>query len=263
MKLRLLSDLHMEGTFFGYEYLGEDVILLLGDIYTKNRLRNLLEYMPDNIPKIFICGNHEYYGSTFSEVNDFMKYLEKEVPNFHFLNNESFDYGRVSFYGGTMWTNFELYGFNDMPYVIQDATRYIADYRYITTKKDLDNPYPSGQLGDPTFQPWTINDTIAEYEKFNKGFDRWVKDSSGKTRVCLSHFLPSMKSVDAQFKGSILNGYFASNQENRIELVDYWLHGHTHSSCDYMLGECRVVCNPKGYGSENKNNFNASLILEV
>jgi Icc-related predicted phosphoesterase len=29
-----------------------------------------------------------------------------------------------------------------------------------------------------------------------------------------------------------------------------WLHGHTHGSCDYKLGDTRVVCNPMGYPGE-------------
>ena len=29
--------------------------------------------------------------------------------------------------------------------------------------------------------------------------------------------------------------------------IKYWSHGHTHESMDYMIGDCRVVCNPKGY----------------
>lgn len=263
MKIRILSDLHCEGHFFGYEYLGEDVILLLGDIYTKNRLEYLTQYMPEDTPKIFICGNHEYYGSNFVTVNTFFKELESKIPNFYFLNNSSVDIGDVSFYGGTMWTDFKLYGFNNAPYVIQDSTRYINDYRYIETERDLDKSYPSGFSGSPDTQMWTVNDTIREFDTFNKNFDRWVKDSTGKTRVCLSHFLPSIKSVSPKFANSMLNGYFASNQEDRIQLVDYWFHGHTHTSCDYNIGTSRVVCNPKGYGKENIDDFNPNLIVEV
>jgi hypothetical protein len=29
--------------------------------------------------------------------------------------------------------------------------------------------------------------------------------------------------------------------------IKYWSHGHTHESVDYMIGDCRVVCNPRGY----------------
>jgi hypothetical protein len=26
-----------------------------------------------------------------------------------------------------------------------------------------------------------------------------------------------------------------------------WTHGHTHDRFDYMIGGCRIVCNPRGY----------------
>ena len=28
---------------------------------------------------------------------------------------------------------------------------------------------------------------------------------------------------------------------------DLWIHGHTHTSFDYRVGRCRVLCNPRGY----------------
>jgi len=32
-----------------------------------------------------------------------------------------------------------------------------------------------------------------------------------------------------------------------------WIHGHTHESFDYKIGKTRVVCNPRGYASTEKN----------
>jgi predicted phosphodiesterase len=29
------------------------------------------------------------------------------------------------------------------------------------------------------------------------------------------------------------------------------VHGHTHDPCDYMIGETRVICNPRGYPAEH------------
>ena len=29
--------------------------------------------------------------------------------------------------------------------------------------------------------------------------------------------------------------------------IKHWVHGHTHDPFDYKIGECRVVCNPRGY----------------
>jgi len=45
------------------------------------------------------------------------------------------------------------------------------------------------------------------------------------------------------------------------------VHGHIHESFDYQVGNCRVVCNPRGYlqhgrGLENKR-FNPALVVDL
>jgi hypothetical protein len=47
-----------------------------------------------------------------------------------------------------------------------------------------------------------------------------------------------------------MNGGYSSDLEQFI--LDYpqikvWTHGHTHDTFDYMIGQCRVICNPRGY----------------
>lgn len=247
MKFRIISDLHLESNKFYYEWMGEDFLLLLGDIHTKNRHMDFLMTIPQHVKIIMLAGNHEHYHSDFGEVNKTLKSFEEFLPNYTYLNNESIDIGDITIFGGTMWTDFELYGHNDKPYVIQDSTRNVADFTYITRNDRL----------------WNADDVIEQFNLFNKEFDYWVKQAEGKTKVCLSHFLPSIQCVDKRFEGSILNGYFASNQENRINLVDFWFFGHTHASCDFMVNDTRLVCNPHGYGKENKNGFNNNLIIEI
>ncbi|MCX4026142.1 hypothetical protein [Spartinivicinus marinus] len=34
-----------------------------------------------------------------------------------------------------------------------------------------------------------------------------------------------------------------------------WIHGHLHNSVDYKLGNCRILCNPKGYPGEENPHF--------
>jgi hypothetical protein len=39
--------------------------------------------------------------------------------------------------------------------------------------------------------------------------------------------------------------------------IKYFSHGHTHDSFDYMIGGCRVICNPRGYYTGvNSNDLN-------
>jgi len=41
-----------------------------------------------------------------------------------------------------------------------------------------------------------------------------------------------------------------------------WVHGHVHDSHDYRIGSTRIVCNPRGYHSENPS-FDPALVVEV
>jgi len=53
-----------------------------------------------------------------------------------------------------------------------------------------------------------------------------------------------------------------------FEVPVLWVHGHTHSSRDYVVGRCRVVCNPRGYAlapralPENAA-FDPALVIEI
>ena len=53
---------------------------------------------------------------------------------------------------------------------------------------------------------------------------------------------------------SPINRFFVSDETPLIldKKPRLWVHGHTHLTCDYMLGETRVVCNPHGYPKERK-----------
>jgi hypothetical protein len=49
---------------------------------------------------------------------------------------------------------------------------------------------------------------------------------------------------------TIMNGGYSSDLDEFIEErphIKLWTHGHTHHVFDYMIGETRVVCNPRGY----------------
>ena len=65
------------------------------------------------------------------------------------------------------------------------------------------------------------------------------------------HHAPSPQSTHEMYAhDTIMNGGYRSDLENFIQhqpnLV-LWTHGHTHHPFDYQVGQCRVVCNPRGY----------------
>jgi hypothetical protein len=65
-----------------------------------------------------------------------------------------------------------------------------------------------------------------------------------------------------------MNGGYSSSLDEFIvdhPQIKLWTHGHTHELFDYMVGETRVVCNPRGYvgherGSEALDPYRAKII---
>mgnify|MGYP000604130187 CR=1 FL=1 len=58
-------------------------------------------------------------------------------------------------------------------------------------------------------------------------------------------------SIAEKYKGdTVMNGAFQSDLSSFImdrPQIKLWTHGHTHDVFDYMIGGCRIVCNPRGY----------------
>ena len=69
--------------------------------------------------------------------------------------------------------------------------------------------------------------------------------------VVCTHHTPSFQScAEYYMNDTIMNGAYHSSLEEFIldrPQIKLWTHGHTHDDFDYMVGETRVVCNPRGY----------------
>lgn len=235
-----------------YSRIDEDVLVLAGDIHTRYRHEEIIKQVPPEVQILFVAGNHEYYRSEFNAVNEFFYNLQAKYPNFKWLNNERFVYNDVDFYGGTMYTDFSLYGERNKEMAIVDCSRGINDF-YVT-RIEID-----GET-----RTWRAEDHEREFRKFERGLKSWLKDSeASEKRIVISHFAPSPQTIAPQYEGSLINPYFTVDMEKYMGWKGMWLYGHTHSSCDLMVGETRVIANPKGYGNENARAYNPHLVLEI
>ena len=94
------------------------------------------------------------------------------------------------------------------------------------------------------------------------------KPFAGAT-VVVTHHAPHRSSIARRFEDDWLSGCFASELPDEFfEVPSLWVHGYTHDSADYTVGNCRVICNPRGYplrmtrGFENEA-FDEWLVVEV
>ena len=82
----------------------------------------------------------------------------------------------------------------------------------------------------------------------------------------MTHHAPTPRAIHPRWRRSALNGAFASDLERVIERHQpaLWIHGHVHDAVDTMLGETRVLANPRGYpGEGRRNGFNPELTINV
>lgn len=232
MKLQIVSDLHLEFYDMPLSVLKRmdfapdlDFLALPGDIVVPCRqhpknTKAILDFLGTKARHVlYALGNHEYYGGT-SEKAEFIfrSYMPK---NFIWLRNDDVTLDGVHFYGGTMW-------FPDQP-LNQLYEGLMTDFGVIQR-----------------FREWVYVENAA----FREAAMRLVTPQT----VVLSHHLPHPRSTPLQFLDNPLNRFFVSNETALIETKQpkYWFHGHTHSPCDYMLGDTHVVCNPFGYPTERE-----------
>ena len=251
MKIRILSDLHLEGGELDYTYkhVGEDVVILAGDIHTQGRHDCILKKIPRDVEVFMVAGNHEYYRGSFDHANSAMKNFEDTYPNFHFLLDQSITFKGVDFFGGTMYTDLQLYGID--PMVEIEVKHGINDFMWINKNRK------------GAFSPWRIEDHKSCHEKFCYELQGWLGRTEGCKRVVISHFVPTAQAIDPQYRMSRLNPYFTSDMERFMGWEGLWVFGHTHSSYEGMLGDTRLVCNPKGYGHYENRMFDEELIVEI
>jgi len=261
LKIRLISDIHLEMGSFEVERLQDDensVLVLAGDIGYLEKLETYSNFIKDLCQRfrhvIYVYGNHEFY-------KGFWPYSE-EKANETFAGLKNLSWGKeftvvlndVAFACSTLWSGFE----GASPTSMWNCQTTMNDYRLIRTG-------PKGYKWKRKLSP---DDTLAFFRCTTKMFlpgEIKRNKERGNKIVVVTHHAPSLKSISDRFKTDKLNGAYASRLDEMIEKLkpDLWLHGHTHDSFDYEIGETKVVCNPAGYPHERNPQFNNQLLLEV
>lgn len=234
MNLEIHSDLHLEmdrnqGRKFMHRMdpEGTDVLILAGDITVQKHMRYVVRTICrkyDPVPVVYVCGNHEFYGSSRPAVVATLLELMTELPNFHWLDNDLFEHGGVKFAGTPLW-------FKDDPLNVAFENM-LNDFRQIQDYKS-----------------WV-------YEE-NRKARTFLREHMADVDVVITHHAPSMESIHPRYRSgpeADLNRFYYT--EFGWDLADgqgpgLWVHGHTHHGCDYTLGDTRVYSNPKGYPNQS------------
>jgi predicted phosphodiesterase len=245
VRLLVLSDLHVEYASFEPPRAGNayDAVVLAGDIGQATLALQWARRAFPNHPIVQVAGNHEYFDAVREPALDAMRETAHRL-GIHLLENDVAVIGGVEFVGCTAWTDFRLHERPGRPVTMSaadamaGARRAMLDYRLI----DVVDPALPGGLR--RFEP---PDSAALHERSRAWLERVLARPAGLPRVVVTHHLPSWHSVSPGYIAAPSNPAFASDLDALFAGVDLWIHGHTHSSHDYLAAGCRVVCNPRGY----------------
>src|SRR5690554_4863265 len=133
MKLRILSDLHIEFHPFMIPQTvhdGETVLILAGDIGVIHRRAELESFLRQAATQfravIYVLGNHEFYRGIWPDARDHL--LSWSLPeNVHVLERESVQIDNITFVGTTLWTDFD----DEDLSVMLEAGQILLDFHYI------------------------------------------------------------------------------------------------------------------------------------
>ena len=264
MKFSLASDVHL---VFGHLDLtneeGSDVLVLAGDIFVANEFKtetkksNMYRRFIEDVTGryghvVYIMGNHEHYHGDFAKTADVLRNEFKYFNNLKFLDNTFADICDVRFIGGTLWTDLN----KGDPLTIEHIKRSMNDYQLVENSNNPVSyrvPYETGVSFKTRSSKFNPIDGAEEHKKclatISEVMDAYQDD---KKIVVVTHHLPTFESVPHEYRREYHgNGAYVSDLSNFIldrPRIKYWIHGHTHDPCDYMVGDnTRVICNPRGY----------------
>jgi len=253
MRIALLSDIHLSVNALPFPDVDADIVVLAGDISRPAAAIEWAKSCP--APVVYVAGNHEFYGSDLVSTYEHLDRLSQGTQ-IHVLERSEYVHNGVRFLGCTLWSDYRLFdSAEDRAQGIDLATKVIRDFTHIKISPDFQD------LFTPAISQLVFLQTVA-----------WLEDCFTKNRtmptVVVSHFAPTRLSISPAFASSPINSSYVSDLEERIKdwQPALWLHGHTHGSFDYRVGNTRVICNARGYAKNGINEnpeFNGSYVIDL
>ncbi len=265
MKIALCSDLHLE--FADINLTNDeaaDVLILSGDIMVANdlhdhpetsygmysnanladlgrrqqtalRFRDFLKRCSFQFPHVvYVAGNHEFYHGKYPDAYQWLRDECAKFPNVHFLEMDTVTIEDITFVGATLWTDMNKH---------DELTMYSIE--------KMMNDFAIIRNSERNYARFSPRDAVTRHTQTLNYFKSVVESDPSKTYVVVGHHTPSPLSIHEKYKRDhIMNGGYTSDLSEFIldhPQIKLWTHGHTHEKFDYVIGETRVVANPRGY----------------
>ncbi len=261
-----------------------------------NRITDFFKRCSFQFPHvIYVMGNHEHYHGDFATSGNKIKSLLESnmLSNVYLLDKGVKKIDDVTFVGGTLWTDMN----KEDALTLFHISRMMNDFRCVENSNRMlerkvpiyeENPnytedgknggkYLTKEGGgyieighkrktEPSrFSP---EDAVEDHKKTLGYIKSVIEGHNDRKFVVVGHHAPSRLSTHPRYKNdTLMNGGYSSELDEFImdhPQIKLWTHGHTHEPFDYMVGETRVVCNPRGYiNYENRAELFQLKFVEV
>ena len=286
MKLYVLSDLHVEFRPFTpnpVAVAAADVVVLAGDIYPGVEGIVWARKSFSDKPIIYVAGNHEFYGRHWDKLLDQLRETAAK-QSVHFLENDAVTIEGVRFLGATLWTDFDYFGRSRRSQCMREVETFLNDYDTIkaeTLKPERVATILGMHDGKKGPVRWSRKLTAAHTLERHQASRAWLASElqkegcgdPGKTVVVTHHYPNKLSTAPRFIDDPVTAGFGSVLPPDMLLNAGLWIHGHTHDSCDYRIGDSkpsvRVICNPRGYPlgqhtTEFENaSFDDQLLIEV
>lgn len=260
MKIQFVSDLHLEfpqnRTWIAkhpLEVTG-DILLIAGDTayldlpdsgqdtYSQY---SFWDWASKHYKQVIVCfGNHDFYGYyDLAAMPD--GYCKQIRPNVYAYYNGVVHIEDTDIIVSTLWSHIEPYN----AYITEHG---VSDFYRIK--------YKGYRLSSDYFNK--------EHERCLNFVKQAVAESTAKTKIVLSHHVPTQLCTAEEFRDSNINGAFTVELGDYIadSDIDYWIYGHSHRNIDAQIGKTHVISNQLGYISHGEyltNGFDSGKCIVI
>ncbi|KND94870.1 hypothetical protein TOPH_00534 [Tolypocladium ophioglossoides CBS 100239] len=256
ISLQVMSDLHLE---VGQQYAGFDFpvtapyLVLAGDVgclADYDAYLGFLRRQTERYTRVFlVLGNHEFYGLDFATGLRIAQKMEDEPSlggKLCLLQQTRADIGgsSVTILGCTLWSS--------VPAEDRDiVTSKVADFRNI--KDWIVEDHNNAHRSDLRWLKAELQTLRSELGSISEqAYHETGAVNAAPTErsvVVITHHAPLVQGTS---RPEHLQNPWASAFATDVltvgkwDLVESWIHGHTHYSCDFGAGGVRVVSNQRG-----------------
>ncbi|WP_259780457.1 metallophosphoesterase [Aestuariispira ectoiniformans] len=259
MRLAIFSDLHLNrNQWTPPRTLEADLFIVPGDINDGlGGIRQTVALLGH--PIVAVLGNHDCVGLDIDEAEGLFRTEAEETGSTLLARDVVIledGKGPVRLIGCTLWTDFAC--------MEPDG---VAAGEVMALVKDWSSDYTDITRDGKPLAPV---DFVSLFERDRTWLQHILAQPFDGRTIVVTHHGPSRRSVHPKYENSRYVPYYVADLEDMIRAYqpDLWIHGHTHMTVDYRIGETRVFANQLGTefepgSSDPVNPFQDNCVIDI